>query len=153
MTTAIDKIETALLALATAALPDHTTYTELPSNEGIPTSKLPCFVLRIGNPQAIDFEYTAQVKWQASADFECLDIERASQTINQNLRATHAALVRAATTDPTLGGRLQNFQVSGFEPAANEATDLGGALITFELTWFSPSSNIEQLVGVGGQIF
>jgi hypothetical protein len=86
-------------------------------------------------------------------NFDVLESSAQVGVISRSAQERVAYILQAIGGDPTLGGRLEDFDERDVAPPIDNGKSVGGSSLQGTCTFFTPRRDHFTIVGVGGDLF
>lgn len=154
--TAQTKIITAFAQLlgGYGPLADVSIITDRAPEEAVEAEEMPCIVIFC---TAWSFDNTdwsqGQTTHRMVLNFEFIGSSEKIGIINRTAQENLAYILAAIGTDPTLGGRLEDFAEQDVAPPMDNGKSVGGSSLQAEVLFYTPRRDHFTIVGLGGTLF
>lgn len=137
-----------------APLAGISVFTDRSPEDAVQDEEMPCIVIFC---QAWAFDNTdwsqGQTTHKMTLNFEFIGTSEVIGIVNQKAQEVLAYVLMAIGDDPTLGGRLEDFEEIDVAPPGDNGKSVGGSSLQGICTFYTPRRNHFVIVGQGGDEF
>ncbi|MGF7152617.1 hypothetical protein [Novosphingobium gossypii] len=153
--TAQSKIVDAFAALL-RAFPDLSgtpVYTERDPDDGLDAdTELACIVISVENWTFQNDYSQGQSRHRMVVNFDYLETSARAGQVSRAAMEKVAFILAAIGTDPTLGGRLEDFDERDVAPPMDNGKSIGGSSLQGVCAFYTPRRDHFTIIGVGGDL-
>ncbi|WP_054944168.1 hypothetical protein [Novosphingobium sp. KN65.2] len=127
--------------------------TDRSPDEAIADEEIPCIVI---STEAWGFQNDfsqGQTRHELLINFEYIESSANVGIIGRKAQEVIAYMLAAIGSDPTLGGRLEDFDERDVAPPMDNGKSIGGSSLQGLCTFYTPRRDHFTIVGVGGATF
>lgn len=147
---ALVKINAALAALFASGMTGVNVFYDRSEDDPVRDEERPCLVFRVTDVQFDETPGRGEMRHVCTLDIDIYEDTTTAGALSTRLANRVSDLNSVITSDRTLGGRLESFELRSATASIDEAPDLGAAIVSAEVTFITPRTDFTTIQGASG---